>query len=135
MNRLILALCLGLAMSATAILSAQPMKDPNVIPAGAIHAHSPAEIEHGTKICVTECKTTTKTVYSSACREYCQSNVSIIGWLRKCCGLDSSECGDCGTVHTKSVLIKKTISGEPKTICVLKDPSTLPVVPPTPAKK
>ena len=67
------------------------------------------------KICVIEPRPTTKVVYSSACKEFCLPECSLLSLLRKCGG-----CG-CGEVRTRTVLIKKVAPGCDKPACVLKE--------------
>ncbi|MCE9531526.1 MAG: hypothetical protein K8T89_10455 [Planctomycetes bacterium] len=74
----------------------------------------------GLKFCARECVPTTKTVYSSVCKEYCVPSFSLVAWFRRCCG-DNSACSECGEVHFKRVLVKKIDPGTQTTACVLKD--------------
>jgi hypothetical protein len=90
------------------------------------------------KICVTESKPTTRTVYGSMCKEHCQPRSSLFGWMKELCD-DNCANGNCGDVRTVRVLIKKTVPGPTVHACVLKEaapckplsadaPKTLPLI-------
>jgi len=72
------------------------------------------------KVCVSEPKPTTRTVYGSAHKEYCQPRSSLLGCIKGMCDDDCSD-GKCGEVRTVRVLIKKTVPGPTVPTCVLKD--------------
>jgi hypothetical protein len=72
------------------------------------------------KICVSEPKPTTKTVYSSMCKEYCQPRIYLLGWIKELCDDDCAN-GNCGDVRTVRVLIKRTVPGPTVPACVLKE--------------
>jgi hypothetical protein len=71
------------------------------------------------KVCVPEVKKNTKVVYDSRCKDYCQK--SCLQLLR---GLFTGQCdceANCGDVHTKRVLVKKTRPDCDTTQCVVKE--------------
>jgi hypothetical protein len=91
--------------------------------AGGSRAQAPAPVVAGVggptcKGCVIEPRPTTKTVYSSACKDYCLPECSLLGLLRKCGGCATC---DCGGVRTRHVLIKKVVPGCYLPACVLKE--------------
>jgi hypothetical protein len=88
------------------------------------------------KICVSEMKPTIKTVYRSACVDFCLPKCSLHGLWQRCCGeCDTCHGGEC-ELRTRRVLIKKFVPGCEEPVCVLKDAPTLPcgpgmIAPPT----
>jgi hypothetical protein len=94
----------------------------------------------GPKICAIEMKATTKVVYGSACKDYCHPrSLSIGDFFRSCFGHGCSM-GQCGTVRTYNVLMKKDIPGPDVPVCRVKDLSALvpqavgPIPQPVPVK-
>jgi hypothetical protein len=84
------------------------------------------------KVCVPEVKKNTKVVYDSRCKDYCQK--SCLQLLR---GLFTGKCdceANCGDVHTKRVLVKKTHPDCDTSQCVVKEVAAPPCVacPPCP---
>ncbi|MFO0799838.1 MAG: hypothetical protein U0804_20395 [Gemmataceae bacterium] len=74
----------------------------------------------GVKACVYEPQKTTKTVYSSVCKEYCAPDYSPLAILKRCCGLNACD-GPCPPQPLmKTVLVKKTVPGPDKLVCKLK---------------
>lgn len=73
----------------------------------------------GPKMCVYEPKATTKTVYATACKEYCAPDYSPLAVLRRCFGIGGCD-GPCSDPLVKHVLVKKTVPGPDKMNCVLK---------------
>jgi hypothetical protein len=79
----------------------------------------------GPKVCAIEMKATTKVVYGSACKEYCHARSPSIGdFFRSCFGHGCSS-GQCGTVRTYNVLMKKEVPGPEIPVCRVKDLSSL----------
>lgn len=75
----------------------------------------------GPKVCVYEPQKSTKTVYTSVCKEYCAPDYSPLAVLRRCCGLNSCN-GPCPPEPlVKRVLVKKTVPGPDKMVCTLKE--------------
>jgi hypothetical protein len=87
-----------------------------VAAAGLGAAQSPG----GSKVCVYEPKATTKTVYTTVCKEYCAPNYSPLAILRRCCGITDCD-GPCAEPLTRRVLVKKSVSGPDTMVCTLKE--------------
>lgn len=73
------------------------------------------------KVCVTEPKATTKTVYTSACKEFCAPDYLPLAVLRRCFGHEACDDPCPPQPLTKTVLVKKTVPGPDKMTCVLKE--------------
>ncbi|MBN9520658.1 hypothetical protein J0H58_19430 [bacterium] len=101
-------------------------QQPPVQPANHRHHHVPADGTAGrAKVCVYEPQKTTKTVYTTVCKEYCAPDYSPLAVLRRCLGLNPCD-GPCPPEPlVKTVLVKKSVPGPDKMTCVLKE---LPVV-------
>ena len=74
----------------------------------------------GPKVCVYEPQKTTKTVYTSVCKEYCAPDYSPLAVLRRCCGLNYCD-GPCTEPLTRRVLVKRIVPGPDKMVCTLKE--------------
>ncbi len=75
----------------------------------------------GAKACVYEPQKTTKTVYTSVCKEYCAADYSPLAILKRCCGIGACD-GPCPPQPlVKTVLVKKTVPGAEKMVCALKE--------------
>lgn len=83
-------------------------------------AAQPPPDGHGPKVCVYEPKATTKTAYTTACKEYCAPDYSPLALLRRCLGRGGCD-GPCSEPLVKHVLVKKTVPGPDKMTCVLKE--------------
>ncbi|MDB5307899.1 MAG: hypothetical protein JWO38_2101 [Gemmataceae bacterium] len=69
-------------------------------------------------VCVIEMRPTTRTVYTSVCKDYCRYDGSILGIIRRCCGTG----GDCPCeMKTRTILIKKIVPGPDVPVCVAKE--------------
>jgi hypothetical protein len=80
-----------------------------------------APADGAAKVCVYEPQKTTKTVYTSVCKEYCAADYSPLAILRRCCGLNNCD-GPCPPEPlVKRVLVKKTVPGPDKMVCTLKE--------------
>src|SRR6478672_6690297 len=65
----------------------------------------------GAKVCVYEPQKTTKTAYTSVCKEYCAADYSPLAILKRCCGLNACD-GPCPPEPlVKHVLVKKSVPG------------------------
>jgi hypothetical protein len=126
MRHTVSALVLLVGLAGTFGLSAQQPAPPPIQQTGGFHNRDVTR-DCGTKVCAPDTKATTKVVYGSTCKEYCQPRCSLAGLFRSCCGT-SSGCADCecGDVRTKRVLLKKTVPGPSVPVCVVKDVTTLP---------
>lgn len=75
----------------------------------------------GPKVCVYEPQKTTKTVYTTVCKEYCAPDYSPLAVLRRCFGHTRCD-GPCPPEPlVKTVLVKKTVPGPDKMVCTLKE--------------
>ncbi|QDU19459.1 hypothetical protein [Urbifossiella limnaea] len=75
----------------------------------------------GVKVCIYEPQKTTKTAYTSVCKEYCAADYSPLAILKRCCGLSGCD-GPCPPLPlVKTVLVKKAVPGPDKMACVLKE--------------
>jgi hypothetical protein len=109
--------------AAVGLCAAQP---PPVQPAGHDHLARPDGPVGGGKVCVYEPTATTKTAYTTACKEYCAPDYSPLAVLRRCFGIGGCN-GPCWEPLVKQVLVKKTVPGPDKMTCVLKElPVTCP---------
>lgn len=101
------------ALAAAVGLSAAQPPPPVLV----IHHAAPGSA----KVCASEPQTTTKTAYTSVCKEYCAADYSPLAVLRRCLGHGACD-GPCPPQPlTKTVLVKKTVPGPDKMTCVLKD--------------
>src|SRR4051794_24822249 len=78
------------------------------------------------KICVSEPKHQTRTVYSTKAEEYCLPSCSLLSLLHGHCGCDS---GPCGGVRVRQRLVVKKVPGCDTTQCV---PRAVPAACPAP---
>lgn len=90
-----------------------------------IHAATGGGCAQSCKVCVSEPKPHTKTVYSCKCEEYCQPRCSLCAILRGKCG-GNCENGECGQVRVRHRLIVKRVPDCDGKQCVVKE---APVVP------
>ncbi len=103
-------------------------QQPGPFPAPTAGEAYPAGFHHGavaapctSKVCVTEMQPTKKVVHGSECKDYCHPRSCVADLFRSLCGLGCSDC-NCGDVRTRRVLLKKSVPGPEKAVCVLKDP-------------
>jgi len=117
MKRIMSMLVLAMLISSVTLVSAD---EPIV---GAHHkVFAPATLTAPTKMCVSECQPTKKTVYSSVSKDYCLARRPLLDWLHGCCEslMGGEGCDHCSDVHTKNVLVKKIVTGKPVEKCVVK---------------
>ena len=68
--------------------------------------------------CAIEMKPTTRTVYTSVCKDYCRYDGSILAIIRRCCGKG----GDCPCeMKSRNILVKKIVPGPDVPYCVAKE--------------
>jgi hypothetical protein len=123
----------GFLVAAVLLAAADPgaeAQQPAPIPGGTGVQMQPAPVPAGTgaplacagpKVCVREMKATTKVVRGSECKDFCVPRSFLVDFMRSCMGKGGCADGDCGNVHTKSVLMKKTVPGPDKAVCTLKE--------------
>ncbi len=119
----VFCLALGCFLGLCACSRAQsPLKPVSALPPGMPLPDCPGCLSG--KQCVSECRPTTKVVYSSVVKEYCWPGVSLVDWFFGKCGLDCdvSHC----QLHTKRILVKKVVPGPCRPTCVLKDAAPCP---------
>lgn len=74
-----------------------------------------------TKVCVSEPKKNTKTVYTTKCKDYCVADCGSLFSSLFGGGCVPCDAGNCGEVRTKRVLVKKTVPDCDTTQCVVKE--------------
>jgi hypothetical protein len=121
-----LAACGVVAGAAETGARQQPMGQPPA--SGQAPPPAPPDGSAGSKVCVPEAKATTRTVYTSVCKEFCAPPCRLLDHVRRWCGMPAACPADgCGELKAYRVLVKKTVPGPPAVTCVVKD---APVGPP-----